>query len=173
MKRFFVCFLIVISLVPLSTAISVPLDTPVYVTPHGEKYHREGCSYVSTARELTISAAICQGYEPCSRCDPDTFTSAYIPPADESNHSDVRPEKAPTDDSIHIEFPTQSTPSVAPPQEVKESIFVGFIRGVLVFFGYILLFVLFLIELFFGALFFLLVPVIAFLEWLGKKNSPR
>lgn len=60
-------------------AYSVPSDTIVYVTPTGSKYHREDCTYIKDSyRTLTIDAAERQGYTPCSRCDPDVLTGAYV-----------------------------------------------------------------------------------------------
>lgn len=59
-------------------AYEVPDSTIVYVTKHGEKYHREGCSYLKSIKEtMTIEEAEEQGYGPCSRCDPDTTTGLY------------------------------------------------------------------------------------------------
>ena len=58
-------------------AYTVPDDTVVYVTPTGEKYHREDCSYTSSVRPMTIQAAERKGYDACSRCDPDRLTGEY------------------------------------------------------------------------------------------------
>lgn len=58
-------------------AYSVPDDTVVYVTDKGTKYHRYGCSYLKSSRPLTIAQAEASGYEPCSRCHPDTLTGTY------------------------------------------------------------------------------------------------
>lgn len=46
----------------------------VFVTPSGEKYHRNGCQYISGKYNLKIYAsadeAANDGYEPCSVCNP-------------------------------------------------------------------------------------------------------
>lgn len=45
--------------------------TYVYITDTGSKYHSYGCQYLAhSCHEITLSAAIARGYEPCSRCDP-------------------------------------------------------------------------------------------------------
>lgn len=71
MKRIILFFLIALLLMSPVLAYSVPDDTIVYVTPHGEKYHTSDCSYLDTYDSMTIKEAERQGYEPCSRCDPD------------------------------------------------------------------------------------------------------
>lgn len=70
MKRLILFFLIALLLMSPVLAYSVPDDTIVYVTPHGEKYHTSDCSYLETYDSLTIEEAENSGYEPCSRCDP-------------------------------------------------------------------------------------------------------
>ena len=42
----------------------------VYVTDTGDKYHREGCSYLLSSNPITLRQAINRGYTPCSRCNP-------------------------------------------------------------------------------------------------------
>ncbi|RDB63995.1 hypothetical protein C1878_04210 [Gordonibacter sp. 28C] len=43
----------------------------VYVTNTGGKYHANGCQYLKKSKiPISISDAIAQGYEPCSRCNP-------------------------------------------------------------------------------------------------------
>ena len=43
----------------------------VYVTKNGEKYHTDGCSYLTgSEEEITVRQALEDGYTPCSRCDP-------------------------------------------------------------------------------------------------------
>ena len=80
MKKSILPLVLVVFLVIPSVAYSVPDDTIVYITPTGEKYHRESCSYTNpeTVRELTIRFAEIRGYEPCSRCDPDILTEEYV-----------------------------------------------------------------------------------------------
>ena len=72
MKRLILFFLIALLLMSPVLSYSVPDDTIVYVTPHGGKYHTSDCSYLDTYNSMTIKEAERQGYEPCSRCDPDT-----------------------------------------------------------------------------------------------------
>jgi len=43
----------------------------VYITNTGEKYHRDGCQYLSHSQiPISLTNAKNQGYTPCSRCDP-------------------------------------------------------------------------------------------------------
>ena len=44
----------------------------VYVTPHGEKYHRKNCRYIqnSTPSKISVSDAIDEGYTACKVCKP-------------------------------------------------------------------------------------------------------
>lgn len=43
----------------------------VYITDTGEKYHRDGCRYLSQSQhDTTVSKAAAAGYTPCSVCDP-------------------------------------------------------------------------------------------------------
>lgn len=46
----------------------------VFVTPSGEKYHRNGCQYISGKYNLTgydsAADAAAAGYKPCSVCNP-------------------------------------------------------------------------------------------------------
>lgn len=71
MKQIILFLLVSLLLVSPVLAYSVPDDTIVYVTPHGEKYHTSDCSYLTTYDSMTIEEAENSGYEPCSRCDPD------------------------------------------------------------------------------------------------------
>ena len=50
-------------------------DSIVYVTRSGECYHRDGCSYLESKVEITLSAAVDAGYRPCSRCKPPKIDS--------------------------------------------------------------------------------------------------
>lgn len=70
-------FVMLFALFTTAFAYVVPDDTIVYVTPTGEKYHREDCSYTTTVRSMTIKAAERKGYDPCSRCNPDVLTGEY------------------------------------------------------------------------------------------------
>jgi hypothetical protein len=43
----------------------------VFVTSTGDKYHRDGCSYLSSSRfPVSLSEAKGRGYEPCGVCKP-------------------------------------------------------------------------------------------------------
>jgi hypothetical protein len=45
--------------------------TTVYVTKTGEKYHRDGCRYLSRSKiATTLKAAVARGLGPCSVCRP-------------------------------------------------------------------------------------------------------
>jgi len=78
MKKVLLFLLAIFALCVFATAYSVPDDTTVYVTPNGEKYHRESCSYTSDVKAMTIEAAERKGYTPCSRCDPDILQGEYV-----------------------------------------------------------------------------------------------
>jgi micrococcal nuclease len=57
-----------ITTVPPNTAASSDI---VYITNTGEKYHRDGCRYLSISRiPISRADAIAQGYTPCSVCKP-------------------------------------------------------------------------------------------------------
>ena len=47
-------------------------EDSVYVTPHGEKYHRKNCRYIqnSTPSKISVSDAIDEGYTACKVCKP-------------------------------------------------------------------------------------------------------
>lgn len=45
-------------------------NTIVYKTNSGKKYHRDGCSYLKSKIETTVSEAKSIGLTPCSRCSP-------------------------------------------------------------------------------------------------------
>ena len=40
----------------------------VYITNTGTKYHKAGCSYLKSSKQVSLSDAKAWGYEPCSRC---------------------------------------------------------------------------------------------------------
>lgn len=43
----------------------------VFITKTGEKYHREDCQYLRQSKiEISLEAALKNGYEPCSVCKP-------------------------------------------------------------------------------------------------------
>lgn len=47
--------------------------TTVYITNTGEKYHSDGCQYLSKSKiPISLSDAKARGYTPCSRCGPPT-----------------------------------------------------------------------------------------------------
>ena len=46
-----------------------PVSETVYITNTGEKYHRDGCSYLRKSKiPISLSDAEARGYTPCSRC---------------------------------------------------------------------------------------------------------
>lgn len=50
---------------------SQKVETTVYVTNTGEKYHSNGCQYLRKSQiEISLDSAKSQGYTPCSRCHP-------------------------------------------------------------------------------------------------------
>ena len=66
--RLLLCILLLaVFLFPVSADNS---QTTVYVTNTGTKYHREGCSYLSSKHAVTLQWAVDHGYERCSRCGP-------------------------------------------------------------------------------------------------------
>lgn len=88
MKRMILFLLVSLHFVSPVLAYSVPDDTIVYVTPHGEKYHTSDCSYLTTYDSMTIKEAENRGYEPCSRCNPDTtILKSNVPQQKHSNLS--------------------------------------------------------------------------------------
>ena len=54
-----------------SSAVNVSDNktTVVYRTKTGEKYHRDGCSYLKSKIEITVGEAQAMGLTPCSRCN--------------------------------------------------------------------------------------------------------
>ena len=81
LRRAFLLLLVIAICLSFATAVlayEVPASTTVYVTPTGEKYHRENCTYLSSKKSMTIAAAEAKGYTPCSRCDPDILTGEYV-----------------------------------------------------------------------------------------------
>lgn len=59
-------------------------DTVVYITRTGECYHNDGCSYLKSKIEISLSEAVSAGYRPCSRCHPpkldETISSFHLRP---------------------------------------------------------------------------------------------
>lgn len=54
-----------------SKRVEAILNSTVYVTDTGSKYHSAGCSYLSqSCIEISYSDAIDRGYTACSRCNP-------------------------------------------------------------------------------------------------------
>ena len=77
MKRAKILGAIVFSIVfiaagtPVIEAKNTADTTTVYVTKTGEKYHTGKCSYLRKSKiEKSLSDAVDEGYEPCSRCNP-------------------------------------------------------------------------------------------------------
>jgi hypothetical protein len=63
---------------PLSVGVALsaaqdPAKITVYITKSGEKYHRDGCRYLSRSKiATTLKEAISNGYGACSVCKPPT-----------------------------------------------------------------------------------------------------
>lgn len=62
----------------LSSCSMPTLDSYVYVTPYGEKYHYNECFYIDDAAYLTkydnYLEAENHGYDSCSRCNSNNYT---------------------------------------------------------------------------------------------------
>ena len=53
------------------TASEEPVEVTVYVTKTGEKYHSDGCQYLSRSQiPISLADAKAGGYTPCSKCHP-------------------------------------------------------------------------------------------------------
>lgn len=56
---------------PKETQQQATQSVTVYVTNTGEKYHMNGCGYLSWSQNsISLSSAKASGYTPCSRCNP-------------------------------------------------------------------------------------------------------
>lgn len=54
-----------------SSSSNTDVSTTVYITNTGNKYHRDGCSYLRSSQiSISKNNAISQGYTACSRCNP-------------------------------------------------------------------------------------------------------
>lgn len=54
-----------------TTSESDTKEITVYITKTGEKYHKDGCRYLSKSKiPIDLSVAIAAGYDACSVCDP-------------------------------------------------------------------------------------------------------
>ena len=54
----------------LPPGINTKLESQVYVTPTGKKYHRESCRFLSKTKNSISLAEAKQKYSPCKRCNP-------------------------------------------------------------------------------------------------------
>jgi hypothetical protein len=85
MRRLLACLVVVVG-VSLSLPVAIPLDRTqtlhaaqnaatitVYITKTGEKYHRDGCQYLSRSKiATTLKEALARGFGPCKVCKPPT-----------------------------------------------------------------------------------------------------
>ena len=73
-----VAFLVVLFMfqLPAVNAVADNGETVVYITKTGEKYHREGCSYLKSCIPITLADAVAAGYDGCSRCKPPVLSSS-------------------------------------------------------------------------------------------------
>jgi hypothetical protein len=56
---------------PSVVTIQAPMAVTVYVTNSGEKYHRDGCRYLSKSKvPIDRLEARATGYAPCAICKP-------------------------------------------------------------------------------------------------------
>ena len=64
--------IVLFTLAPSRTALAYSGngDLIVHVTVTGECYHKAGCSYLKSDREMPLEEAYLAGYRPCSRCNP-------------------------------------------------------------------------------------------------------
>ena len=77
MKRFIVTLITLSMLLSLFAGV-VNADTTVYITETGQKYHNDGCKYLSDSKiAISLSRAISAGYEPCSICNAPKSSSAH------------------------------------------------------------------------------------------------
>lgn len=68
---------------------SAVFSQTVYVTKAGEKYHREGCQYVSkSSSNIEVEEALRLGYEACKVCKPPKTTSTLQNVVSQKNKSD-------------------------------------------------------------------------------------
>lgn len=61
-----------LGLVLLSCATATSIDTTVYVTRTGAKYHRDGCRYLRQSKIAKPLTEAKKRYDPCSVCKPPT-----------------------------------------------------------------------------------------------------
>lgn len=56
---------------PVTTLSEEPVEVVVYVTRTGEKYHSDGCQYLSRSQiPISLADAKAGSYTPCSKCHP-------------------------------------------------------------------------------------------------------
>lgn len=118
MKRsvslFFALIFVFIASAPISLAYTVPPDTIVYVTPTGDKYHREGCTHIKgSATAMTIQDAIDAKKGACSRCNPDVLTGPYVSSGKSSGSSGK------SDGSTSPNHPDKYEPPSEPEPDVR------------------------------------------------------
>jgi hypothetical protein len=55
----------------MATVATAPIETTVYITRTGEKYHRGSCRYLRQSKiPISLTEAKRQGYTACSVCEP-------------------------------------------------------------------------------------------------------
>ncbi|MXV14288.1 hypothetical protein [Hufsiella ginkgonis] len=55
---------------PAATGTPEPLETTVYVTRTGKRFHRGNCGYLKSKISLSRANALLNGYTPCKICNP-------------------------------------------------------------------------------------------------------
>ena len=70
MKKKIICAFVLAAMIA-GAIFAASSDTVVCITSAGAKYHTGSCSYLKKSKtEITLGAAVRQGYDPCSRCKP-------------------------------------------------------------------------------------------------------
>lgn len=65
---------VLVLLVVALSLLAAPATTTVYITKTGEKYHADGCRYLSRSKiAIALGDAVAQGYDPCKVCKPPTL----------------------------------------------------------------------------------------------------
>jgi hypothetical protein len=69
-------------------------DPTVYITKTGQKYHADGCQYLSQSKiPIKLSEAVAKGYTPCSKCNPPVPPKPKEPEKPSSPDKPKEPEK--------------------------------------------------------------------------------
>jgi hypothetical protein len=97
---------------PLAAEEEIQTSEVVYVTDSGEKYHSDGCQYLSKSKNaISLEDAIAEGYTPCSKCDPPILESYNAIEEEENENTAVEstPEPTPVVEETPQEEPVSET----------------------------------------------------------------